>query len=82
MEYMDSLKSVIWMVIMGIVTGVLSKVLVEILWRKYMKSWSNEIKWIICNERDRIYAVIKAMRRVHLPAPDWDEDHTKNLTHC
>jgi hypothetical protein len=85
MEHMESLKSAIWMVITGIVTGLLSKFLVEVLWWKYMKNiktLANRIKVIICNERDRIYAIIQAMKRVHLPSPDWDEDYTKNSTSC
>ena len=82
MEHMESFKSAIWMVITGIVTGLLNKFLVEILWRKYMKTWANETKRKICSEKDRIYAIIQAMKKVHLPPPDWDEDHIKNSTSC
>lgn len=63
---------------MGIVTGLLSKFIVEILWRKYMRSWASELKGKICNEKERISAIIRAMKKINLPAPDWNEDRIKN----
>jgi hypothetical protein len=79
MEHTELVESVIWMVSMGIVTGLLSKFIVEILWRKYMRSWENELKGKICYEKERISAIIRAMKKINLPAPDWNEDRIKNL---
>jgi hypothetical protein len=79
MEYLESIESVIWMVLMGIVTGLLSNILVEIIWRKYMRDRANEIREKICSKRDEIYSFIRSIKKVQLPAPDWDEDHITSL---
>lgn len=72
--------SVIWGVIIGVFTGLVSKILVEILWRKFMRAYMKEIKRKTIMELDQVSAIIHAMRKVHLPTPDWDEHHADCLT--